>query len=1351
MRKKDTLYTANKWNKPLFMPRENLFYGDPSRSSQMQNSPNTLNGGMLRGVTATGTQSKDPMAFFGLQSSNNPFVNAGVSQYMSNYGKGTMENSDEKAVGPLNFKEAFSKRNINKGFKAGAGAIASAGAGILGNIAGNAISGGLHSGAGDTIGTVGSTVGTAIGAVNPLLGTAVNVGSQLLGGLANAAFGTKVDESKLNAAKEGTFQLNNFVSNAGSFDDIQGIQSVAAVNDPYKGGWFSSGKARRKNEELQRQREQAMAFAQNSLTNNINNIAEDQINNALANYSAFGGFLGRRFDDGGLIGDGGVPSDTTWHEQWLTGRQPQFNENYGVATEQERQRFVENNSSTIPNQLDNLRNTREYSDKEAFIGALPGQTERFKGASGAVRNGGSNNVLWSVGIDGYDWAPHDTTQHERTHALSRIPADLSTYTGVEMPQHSKIRSINDKYKDNLYAPSDLDYTDDEGVFHPFNAPDPYLDTPDEIYSELNEFRKRAGLAPDYKVTRDDLLRWRNAEGMQHLNDTLSRFNDDVLLEYFNDVAYNPIVGDSNMAAYGGLFDIDNNDGMSAIDYGFMSDYLNTKKKQAEQKNQMTNMFMGTPKGMFAIGGDMQTNSSDFSTGLTHINAGGSHEESPYDGVQMGVDQNGVPNLVEEGEVVYNDYVYSNRIELDEEAKAAFHFPKKKDMTYAEAAKKLEKEIAERPNDPISEAGFKAQMEALAEHQERQKQEMEAERAKAAFETLSPEEQVAVMENAAQQEQMAQEAAMQQEAMAQQQAQPSPEEQAMMQADGSQAMVGQEAPMMAEGGHLFDEGGEMKKLFYKLIGVSTDSDYKAWLKKNNLDELKDAEDWENILDNKAIMSVVTKDNPALAHAIENKYDFGLYKPGTSGNISFDDDRGNWDAQTVQGWWGSNDPAWKQVIEAHPELTKDTNLTREQLAEYLRSTDAFKRGTQWLQDSEDNRLAYLQRIINNPNAPKRAREYALRFADANGWKQNAARDYETIFNNPSGRAANPGTYWKTPIEVARGSQTGNFVINDDGTVEPIIGDVPANWTEAGNYSWATPESDYAYNYYRRPAAAADAAKTPEQKTAEEVKAKEEARRILPVHTNQLFGIEDIGPLISMGMMAADIGRPDTGSLYSAVRGAGNVALADWMPRGDFAIYKPDDPWFYTSPIIAQSNATQRAINNTVSPSKHAASLANGYNTMTALGQAQRQQLDSNFDKYMKVKQYNGSIYGDNQKEYGQTSRFNASALNDAAGRQAQLGLTAAREAMDADAAWNQNWYGNVGALTKSIGARRKENRTRNMIADMAATGLFGNMNPDTFIANGMLRYETDEERRKRLGQSAAEGGNIRRKKGKRGLTL
>ena len=52
-------------------------------------------------------------------------------------------------------------------------------------------------------------------------------------------------------------------------------------------------------------------------------------------------------------------------------------------------------------------------------------------------------------------------------------------------------------------------------------------------------------------------------------------------------------------AYGGP--MDNN--MGAIGYDFMDRYLTTKEKQANNKNQMTNMFMGMPSSMFGLGGN----------------------------------------------------------------------------------------------------------------------------------------------------------------------------------------------------------------------------------------------------------------------------------------------------------------------------------------------------------------------------------------------------------------------------------------------------------------------------------------------------------------------------------------------------------------------------------------------------------------------------------------------------------------------------------------------------------------------------------------------------------------------------
>lgn len=114
------------------------------------------------------------------------------------------------------------------------------------------------------------------------------------------------------------------------------------------------------------------------------------------------------------------------------------------------------------------------------------------------------------------------------------------------------------------------------------------------------------------------------------------------------------------------------------------------------------------------GGPLFTHGGIWDNGLTYINEGGSHEENPFEGVQMGVDPQGIPNLVEEGEVVYNDYVFSNRMKVPKDVKKRL---KTRGDTFAEAAKELSKESEERPNDPISKNGLDAFMSALSESQE----------------------------------------------------------------------------------------------------------------------------------------------------------------------------------------------------------------------------------------------------------------------------------------------------------------------------------------------------------------------------------------------------------------------------------------------------------------------------------------------------------------------------------------------------------------------------------------------------------------------------------------------------------
>lgn len=116
--------------------------------------------------------------------------------------------------------------------------------------------------------------------------------------------------------------------------------------------------------------------------------------------------------------------------------------------------------------------------------------------------------------------------------------------------------------------------------------------------------------------------------------------------------------------------------------------------------------------------DALTNGGVFSDGVTVVGEGGSHEENPLTGVPMGVAPDGQPNLVEEGEVIFNNYVFSNRLHPSEELLKSVNLPSKyKDNTFASIAEKINKEPKERPYDPIARRGLLANMSKLMQAQE----------------------------------------------------------------------------------------------------------------------------------------------------------------------------------------------------------------------------------------------------------------------------------------------------------------------------------------------------------------------------------------------------------------------------------------------------------------------------------------------------------------------------------------------------------------------------------------------------------------------------------------------------------
>ena len=189
-----------------------------------------------------------------------------------------------------------------------------------------------------------------------------------------------------------------------------------------------------------------------------------------------------------------------------------------------------------------------------------------------------------------------------------------------------------------------------------------------------------------------------------------------------------------------------------------------------------------------------------------VEAGGSHEENPNGGVQIGVDSQGVPNLLEEGEPVYKDYVYSDNIKASERFLKDNNIPEKyAGELYSKIADKLFEEAEERPNDPISHSGLEAMLGRLADAQEGQKAYNEQKSLERELKKLSPEELAALegMIASEGQQAAAPEAQIQPEVMS---AQAQPEMIAPEQIAPEQIPA---QPMMRNGGRLFETGGHTK--------------------------------------------------------------------------------------------------------------------------------------------------------------------------------------------------------------------------------------------------------------------------------------------------------------------------------------------------------------------------------------------------------------------------------------------------------------------------------------------------------------------------------------------------------------
>lgn len=345
----------------------------------------------------------------------------------------------------------------------------------------------------------------------------------------------------------------------------------------------------------------------------------------------------------------------------------------------------------------------------------------------------------------------------------------------------------------------------------------------------------------------------------------------------------------NMAAYGGnLFNVG---GLASPTlYAYAQDTLGIKRDKLNIDKAKIPGLTGTaqdPYNMvlntYDLGGQLNANGATYTTGLNHVDEGGTHEENPYDGVPMGADREGTPNFVEEGESIYNNYVFSDRLKVPKIPKSHLKDPKRmtyeekvlkpyQGMTFSDAAKKAEKDVygeggnlngkqkIQYTNEKDKKDTLDSILAVLAETQEQLKQEEEIKQLQEAIANMSPEEiqalqqqMMAKQQQEAQQQQMAEQQAMQQQqqitpeeqAMMQQQQmqqQPSPEEvAAMQQQEAAQqpqmspeeiaALEAQQEQGYAYGGNLkkgnyFDKGGKYITINGNKYEITADGDLKG---------------------------------------------------------------------------------------------------------------------------------------------------------------------------------------------------------------------------------------------------------------------------------------------------------------------------------------------------------------------------------------------------------------------------------------------------------------------------------------------------------------------------------------------
>ena len=145
-------------------------------------------------------------------------------------------------------------------------------------------------------------------AANPLIGGAIMGGTQLIKGAFNAIGGVKLNKERIAQAENEINAVKNFNIDASNFDDlasqINNAPTIAAFSqkDIGSNSLFNKGATKEYNR-LNDMKNFAEAWKDRSIANAATNLQQQQMNNLLQNYAAYGGLLdmNNQYSDGGKI------------------------------------------------------------------------------------------------------------------------------------------------------------------------------------------------------------------------------------------------------------------------------------------------------------------------------------------------------------------------------------------------------------------------------------------------------------------------------------------------------------------------------------------------------------------------------------------------------------------------------------------------------------------------------------------------------------------------------------------------------------------------------------------------------------------------------------------------------------------------------------------------------------------------------------------------------------------------------------------------------------------------------------------------------------------------------------------